>query len=357
MNNLVRLEKDFSSRSMSILSQKVRAAIGDKIPGANIWLPDTYELPKDSPGHPVDVVFFGDFFRKFLETGNWTPERYRIWCLGEPTKKFLTKLAYFREGQVSILPRNLLYNVSSGNDIPQLTKDSIEFVYAGRLTSSKRIITMIWSVFHLQQSGADVTLSLYGEFFQEEKFCECPGINPYKDKVLTLISGLPWKIPPKLHGNVGTSEWLKHDPARKPVYYSLSVLPFEDFSVSVAQVQELGWPCILSNWGAHKNIFGPVLKIPLQVFGNIHESAESSEIDGKMIAAYIASKPLPVHQEQEVNFVIPEIVSLSDFDQQRRKFLRQWGMNLQDVIRHRTEDLKDSRKWDEFMKEYTACFL
>lgn len=340
-----------------MLSQKVRAALKKNLPDANVWIPDTYELPSASAGQVIDVVFFGDFFRKFLETGSWTPERYRIWCLGQPTKKFLTGLAGFDENQVSVLPRDFLFLTPESFSLPDSGKDAIEFVYAGRLTASKRILTMIWSVFYLQQSGINATLSLYGEFFQEEKFCDCPGLNPYKENVLSLISRLQWKHPPRLLGNVESSDWLKHDPARTPVYYSLSVLPFEDFSVSVAQAQELGWPCVLSNWGAHKEIPGAVMKLPLQLFQRIQETLDSSEKEGKMIAAYIVSKSFSVQVNSELPFRIPEIVTLSDFDRLRRMFLKKWGMNFQDVIRHRTEDLRGSSKWDEFMKEYTKCFV
>lgn len=357
MNSPGRLDKDYSANSLGILSDKVRAILKNKIPDSSIWIPDTYEQPSFSPGQTVDVVFFGDFFRKFLETGNWTPERYRVWCLGAPTKKFFTKLAGLSDNHVSILPRHLLFDSPASSGSPDLQKDAIEFVYAGRLTASKRILTMIWSVFFLQQKGIDATLSLYGAFYQEEKFCDCPGENPYKDKVLSLLSTLNWKHPPRLHGNVGPQDWLKHELSRRPAFYSLSVLPFEDFSVSVAQAQGSGWPCILSNWGAHKDIAGTVMKLPLQVFESINETESSSEKEGKMIAAYISSRSFSHQEATDQVFSLPETVSLSELDKLRRNFLNKWGMNFQDVIRHRTEDLKDNVKWHEFMKEYAECFM
>lgn len=355
--SMVRFEKDYSANSLGVLSDKVRAVIRKKIPDASIWIPDMYEEPVFPENQIVDVVFFGDFFRKFLETGNWTPEKYRLWCLGVPTKRFFTEIVNLRESQISVLPRNLLFNIPENFNIPEMKTDATEFVYAGRLTPSKRILTMLWSVFHLQEMGHDVSMTLYGEFFQEEKFCDCPGANPYEDKVRALISKLPWKHVPKISGKVGKEEWLKHAPGRTPVYFSLSVLPFEDFSVSVAQAQELGWASILSNWGAQKNISGAVLKLPLQIFEQLNETERSAEAEGKMIAAYVASRQVSMVPGEEQSLIVPDITGLSDLDHQRRKFLQKWGMNLQDVIRHRTDDLKGSSRWNEFMKDYVKCFM
>lgn len=353
---LVRLDKDYSGRGMRILADKVQMAFKKKLPEAKLWMTDIYDWPEFKNTGPVDVVFFGDFFRKFLETGNWTYSEYRFWCLGSPTKKFLIQQAGFREDQVSIIPRSLLYKSIVNQEPFNLKEQQIELVYSGRLTSSKRILTMLWSVYFLQKKhDLNFQFSLYGDFLMEEKFCECPGVNPYKSKVLELLECLDWNVKPVWKGLVRPEEWTENH-SLLPVYFSLSVLPFEDFSVSIAQVQEKGWPCILSKWGAHNDLGGQLLKVPLQLFENINETIESSKREGESVAQYVFSKPFKNVEIPTGKFKAPDIVTMEEIDLKRRGFLAKWGMKFQDVIRHRTDDLKEDPSWGSFMKEYLKNF-
>ncbi len=357
MTVISKFDQDYSAASIEILSGKVKEIFSSQVPNSQVWIPDSYEWPVFNKKLPVDIVFFGDFFRKFLESGNWTPREYRFWCLGTPTAKFFTEIVGLRPTQVSVIPRNFFFNTHSLPDGFELQKSERHLIYAGRLTPSKRILTMIWTTYFLQKMGIEVDLSLYGEFLSEEKFCDCPGPNPYEDKVKSLLTSLDWKRKPRLQGKVDAKSWLKQNSSAQKVYFSLSVLPFEDFSVSVAQAQENAWPCILTNWGAHKDVSGSVLRLPMQMLESLYETEDSAQREGKAIAEYISRKSFSLVPEVPGQLVTPEIITSSEIDGLRRNFLEKWGMNLQDVIRHRTVDLKKSENWNAFMKEYVKCFL
>lgn len=354
MTSKSRLARDYSATSMGVLASKVTEIFEEKLPGAQVWVPDTYQWPTAKSHEVLDVVFFGDFFRKFLETGNWTGEKYRFWGLGSPTKNFFVNLVGLRENQIALLPRELLSRNAASFVKPDRL-DQLTFVYAGRLTPSKRILTLLWTVYHLQKEGRDIGLELYGEFFQEEKYCDCPSVNPYADLVRDLIENLDWNKKPILHGKVAASSWVTPRP-KPPVYVSLSVLPFEDFALSVAEAQAQGWPAILTNWGVHREVAGSVIKIPLQVFENLRETAGAAEREGKLLADYLLKKSFAEMPSKSETFSVPEIVTLSELDVFRRAFLGRWGMKLQDVIRHRTDDLRGSPEWEGFLKEYVKCF-
>lgn len=345
------LLKDYSGKSMNILAEKVRKIFAEKLPQEKMWMTDIYEWP-DQQSEDMNVVIFGDFFRKFLETGNWTHDNYKFWCLGKPAKNFLVNLAGFREEEVSVIPRHLLFQTREGQ---KPTKD-MHLVYAGRLTPSKRILTQLWTVFYLQTKwNQNVKFSFFGDFILEEKFCSCPSENPYKEHVFKLLNDLDWKHQPEFGGLVLKHEWIGQN-YRHPVFFSLSTLPFEDFSVSIAEAQEAGWPCIVTNWGAQKDLSGTTIKIPLHLLQSLGETHESAQKDGEVLADYIAKKEFQTSPYTQTEFTAPTSVSMAELDQRRRAFLAKWGMNFQDVIRHRTDDLRHSPKWAKFMEEYVKCF-
>lgn len=345
------LLKDYSGKSMDVLSEKVRKIFADKLPGEKLWMTDIYEWP-DQNAKEMNVVMFGDFFRKFLESGNWTLDQYRFWCLGKPAKNFLVNLGGFSEDEVSIIPRHLLFQVKEGHSP---SKD-MHLVYAGRLTPSKRLLTQLWTVYFLQTKwDLPVKFSFFGDFILEEKFCSCPSENPYKEQVFRLLNDLNWSHQPQFGGLVLKQEWISKN-YRNPVFFSLSTLPFEDFSVSIAEAQEQGWPCIVTNWGAQKDLSGTTIKIPMQLLQSLTETFESAEKDGEILADFIAKKEFSTTPYTMTEFKKPKAVSQEELDRRRRAFLSKWGMNFQDVIRHRTDDLRNSPKWAKFMEEYVRCF-
>jgi hypothetical protein len=236
------------------------------------------------------------------------------------------------------------------------TGKDMHLVYAGRLTSSKRILTQLWTTYFLQKKwNMNVKFSFFGDFILEEKFCSCPSENPYKMHVFKLLNELDWNTQPEFGGLVTKTEWINQK-YRNPVFFSLSTLPFEDFSVSIAEAQEAGWPCLVTNWGAQKDLSGTHLKLPMHLIQNLSETTESAQKDGEILAEYIAKKEFQTTPYTPSEFTVPKTVSMKDLDQRRRDFLNKWGMCFQDVIRHRTDDLKSNPKWAKFMEEYIKCF-
>ena len=90
LNN--RFARDFSQHSIEFLSRRCREYFGLHHPEVkHIWFVDGFEpIKKEIPRDEVlDLVFFGDFVRRFLESGNWLHEHYRFWCLSQSVKQSL----------------------------------------------------------------------------------------------------------------------------------------------------------------------------------------------------------------------------------------------------------------------------
>jgi hypothetical protein len=86
---------------------------------------------------------------------------------------------------------------------------------------------------------------------------EKPG---FKKKIQKLIADLDWSIDPVFCENLGPHAWYR-EKIHNPMLVSLSTHFMEDFSVSAAQAQAQGWPCLVPSWGGFQDICGPnVLK-------------------------------------------------------------------------------------------------
>ncbi|MBY0415598.1 MAG: hypothetical protein K2Q18_15600 [Bdellovibrionales bacterium] len=101
----------------------------------------------------------------------------------------------------------------------------------------------------------------------------CSGEYPLKNtsfhqqQLNYLMLTLPWTNPPEVITGKGPDNWL--NPSWKnPVIINLSIFPYEDFGVSLAEAQCKGWPAVLSAWGGHldaqtsSTLFIPHSKIP-----------------------------------------------------------------------------------------------
>lgn len=78
------------------------------------------------------------------------------------------------------------------------------------------------------------------------------------------MNELPWTKPPQYLGDFPEKQWLC-GAYENPVAISLSTYLMEDFGVSLAQAQQAGWPCIVSDWGGHADIKGRnIIRVPSQ---------------------------------------------------------------------------------------------
>jgi hypothetical protein len=212
-------------------------------------------LFQDSGDETVHVVFFGSFLKRFLESANWTPRRYRFWVLCEAAKEVMTGLLDVPAANIEVIPRYELYPAARIQREFPAPGEPFTLVFAGRISPSKNIETLLEAVSCLQtELLVPVRLVLFGRFDEE------PSLRDYRMRIRKLLKTLPFADRPRLIEGLGPAEWQRRR-FEKAVLVSFSTFLSEDFGVSVAQAQARGWPCLLSDWGAHRDVRGPGVRL------------------------------------------------------------------------------------------------
>lgn len=330
--------KDLCQPSLNILRDKCIQWFERKGIRGPLHFPDCLDqedsLFAQETSEPINVIFFGQFLNRFLESGNWTAREYRFWVLCESTKDVLTRLMGVPVKKVGLIPRYELYPSSKKpRKFPKIG-EAFTLVFGGRLSPTKNIELLLKTVSHLQtKKKIPVRLLLSGRFDNEQHMDR--NIPPdfakdYRQRVLRLIATSSWTVPPKLIHDRGPDQWHRGD-LLNPVFVGLSTFIGEDFGVSVAQAQELGWPCLLSDWGSHRDVTGPgVRKIPFPLVG-VTQTKELVDLRAREISSLICDflknpnlgdgrKILPTQK-----ILLPETVKRSELDSLRRGLVEKIG--------------------------------
>ena len=230
----------------------------------------------------------------------------RLWVLSSCVKNVLVHMLKIPEDHVALIPRYELWSMSAAPMPPPDPTQPMTFVYAGRVSRSKNIKTLLKTTSLLQtKHRLPVQLFILGAFDDEPNadFIETHSIS-YSTQIAKQIVEEQWETPPELIDGLGPREWMKLR-FSQPVFVSFSTLLFEDFGVSVAQAEAKGWPTILSNWGGHLDTCGTYqIKISPQRIraSNISESTKLLELPSvEAIAATIA------HQIKKREWITPQI--------------------------------------------------
>lgn len=349
---------DTSALSLGSLIPSVEKYLNDQFSIKSCWFPDTYEYPQNL-SQTKDIVLTGDFLRRILESGNWIFPEMRLWCVGSPVKKFLTTMMKVPEECVSLIPRYDLKPVPAAQPVFSTWHDfkMINFVYAGKISQSKMILTWLWTVQFLQKKyHLPVRAHLFGRFVQEEKFCSCPGDNEYEKAVKNLIETSDWQIRPVLHGQVERTTWLNaHYEA--PIYVSFSMLPLEDFGLSLAEAQQVGWPVIVNHWGGYKDIQGPAIKVPNIFLTGGSEDEMTAKSSGEAVADFIYKSKFETKKISTSSCLLPQAIKREDWEILRLNLLKEWGMELSLLPQRKIRNLEGSPRFKEFIAQYNRCFF
>ena len=204
--------------------------------------------------------FFRELLKRFLESANWTyldaidsgfsaKRRRTCWrsCFGVPA------------WQIGTIPRyELLAPAREQRPFPARS-EPFTLVFSGRLSPTKNIEMLLKTTAFLQTvQKVPVELALFGSFDNElhvdhEPPPEGERLTDYRERVLQCIDELEWTARPRIIHGCGPDDWYRQKLVN-PVLVSLSTFLGEDFGVSVAQAQALGWPCLISDWGAHRDV-------------------------------------------------------------------------------------------------------
>jgi hypothetical protein len=271
----------------------------------------------------IDVIFFGDCFKKFFESGNWIFYKCRFWVLSRSNKNILEEVLLARKDSVHIIPRDELFTRIDGAEIDWSKK--LSFVFAGRISAQKNISSMIFFTHHLIGMGVDCSLDLFGEF--EDTFHEDYGRRVhenYREEINTLVKELDLVQKINFHDRVDGDTWCEFD-LENPVYLSLSNYICEDFGCSIAQAQERGWPVVISDWGGHRDVEGQnIYKIPSSYIVQSHLCRKVVE-EFSLFAARYLYKSNPTSFEINSVKVKDDIFQIEDVDSSRRNLIRQIG--------------------------------
>lgn len=355
--------KDPCQVSVDVLRSRCRQFFArEKAIGArSIWFADHFrDPPKVPPGGVLDVVLFGSFVRRFLESGNWTADHYRLWCLTPAVRDVMVKVMGVPASAVGVIPRARLESKPKATKLPSLSKP-FTLVFGGRLSASKNLELLIRTVHALQTEwDLDVELVLSGDF--DDRMHPDRGTwrdEDYAGQTKSLIASLEWRRPPRLRHGLGPKNWIRQFYVR-PVYVNLSTYVYEDFDVSLSQAREAGWPAIVSDWGGHRDVpSGPgVLKIPPAMIGHAHEGEGPIRLRAQSLAAWIVTEwtKKRVTEPVDVSFDVPESISMAQIDAVRRRFLASLGEGSLTLQRRGFDGFGYEPASEKFFAAYRGCF-
>lgn len=355
--------QDLCHTSIGILDEKIRKYLYEKHGTDSIWIPDANDFyPEKNLKDSIDVVLLGGFLKSFFCTGNWPRSKYRIWVVSESVKNILVNLLGFQKNQVAVIPRYELFQLSKKQRPLKIEKKSFDLVYAGRISPSKNIECLIYLVHYLQTAHkVSVKLSLFGDF--DNMFSADRGRwekSSYEKKIKNLIKRLKWKSKPTLMPKMPPQQWPKRK-YQNPTLINLSTFLSEDFDVSLAQVQELGWPSLITNWGGHRDQqANNAFLMPWQLIGRSDESENVISEKAKFLAEYIVKK-INTKSDDSLKKIlneqdVPAPINTEGLDALRRDVLEKIGTESRTIENDGLSLFADTESGQKFFASYRNIF-
>lgn len=369
-------EVDSCQTSIDILREKCTKFLVDEMGATRIWFPDHCEPYPAASGieELTDVVFFGRFAQKFLESGNWLGHDFRLWTLCRAARDVLIQLYKIPAAKIGIIPRYRLFPASPSSAVkaPPVDESIIgrNFVFAGRISPTKNIEALLLSISDLQVNyRRRVTLDLFGSFDSEPHPDRGRRARPdYQEVIRDLVQRLPWVTAPTFHGKVEPDAWLRDDWA-SPCFISLSTFACEDFGVSLAQAQSAGWPAWLSDWGGHRDAIGKIRRFSISAIGRSGEPEAIVRTKSKILAqcfdaiwpsatpSYAAAPPFGLAYIEALQ--PPENVALTEIDRWRRAAIDEYLPGIHFFYRDASDGMEffaDTPQGRLFLSRYRMSF-
>lgn len=345
--------RELSQNSMGLLESKFA-----ELTGKSVWVPDWKDASTRYKTKSAEtVLLMGYFFHRIFELNYWPENDFALFCLSTPVKKVLVEMFGFDADKIGVVPRYELFPLSQNLlPFPQLTK--AHFVHAGRISPQKNIEFLILLTFHFQVLiDPSVRLSLFGPFDSEYHH---DSVNfhytDYKKKITQLIDSLPWPgEKPVIETGFSSEDWLHHMP-ENAVMVSASTLLSEDFSVSIAQAQEKGWPCLLPHWGAFQDVIGNnVLFYDVDL---VADSSQGLNDISKKARAFVLQKDSfqksTSNERLKLNY--PKKMNRDYLKEKMNENLVKWGPDLQFIIDDNFPAFVKSETAAKFFPEFRRIF-
>jgi len=138
----------------------------------------------------------------------------------------------------------------------------------------------------------------------------------------------------------------------------------EDFGVSLAQAQELGWPAVLSDWGGHSDaMIENVYKIHPLAIGETHEATDLIAMKARSAAAkiqrdlqHIGSQGKKCDAREATVLTTPSTLAVSAIDNLRRDTIRQLGTIPEEFFKNGVTSKAQSEALASFFDTYRGLF-
>jgi hypothetical protein len=220
---------------------------------------------------------------------------------------------------------------------------------------------LIFTVFYLQIFfSSNIQLKILGDFdsIYHKDVLGCQ-YSDYSKKILDLISQLPWAgSRPEFIHNLNASEWLNHLP-QNGFFISTSNLISEDFSVTAAQLEEIGYPMLLPHWGGFIDAIGSNIKhYSAEIIGSSHQSLSSISRQAKIFSQMIINKQFLTvkNSDSQLNFIPSKKINLQFLEDIYIKNLEKWGSEIQLLRKREIATFALTQNGQFFFKEYRRLF-
>jgi len=352
--------------SVDMLEKRSRKYLSEKLGLANLWFTDhssgtnSKQLKNISNDEAINTVLFGDFFRRFFESGNWPFDNYKIWLLSHSCKRVMENLFHIESDKIGVIPRYELFPHSKA-EVPN-PNEKIELIYSGRISATKNIEFICAITSYLQTSeNLNVSLRIFGHY--DDEFHENYGRRihkNYQEKLENFISTLSWSEKPIFEGRKKPDEWVMGN-FKQPVLINMSNYFCEDYGVAVAQAQEKGWPVLLSEWGGHLDVTKGVRSfINPSFIGHSHEHTSVIKTKAKIVAEVIANNIQNKDWLTQDTHVNPSVeiteISYDELSVLRREQVKKIGLETPLINREKMDEFSDSDLGALYVKSYEKHF-
>ena len=278
--------------SINILKQRIDQWAKVKQLDSYLYI-DSRNLPELSLINKFNTaIIFGDFLASFLFLIEKNAKIKTVYVLCQKAKLILESLELKSKIKIEVINRyDLFPKTNPEKDFPDIFNDEVSLTYSGRITQSKNIIVFLNFAHQLQLINPQIKVKIFGEFddFLNIDFNRKDLIYSYQQLVEDYIKKLEWVSEPTLIHGLSEKEWvLKLDD--KDLLVNFSTYWMDDFSVSVAQAQELGFPILCLDIGGLSDISGKnIITLPAYLLNSEHvnNSFELDSVKAKNCIEYI----------------------------------------------------------------------
>ena len=274
----------------------------------------------------IDVVLFGEAIRILTEIKLWpNNQKFKIWLLCSGMKQIVHDLYEIPLENLGVIPRYTIFPQDTNKSSDHLfNQDQLHFVMSNSYSLSKNVPLVIGVINKLQHLYPSKKIQLSICSPKPEQYLATNEINKYQ-----------WNDEPTIRGDLGY-QWAKSF-SQNDILINFSTNLTEDFGISIAQAQEHGLKLLITDWAAHKEVYGSnIIKVPTSVTGHhIQEDLLQDRIitTTKYLRPYFENeKEIPKIKERN-HFYEPQALSKKEIESHSKKFNLKYSQELEIVFK------------------------